>query len=167
MQAARFKISAAEPRDIEDIVELFIAYESHIGVDLSYQNFATEVSTLPGKYAPPSGQLLIARDPAGSALGCVALRQLDATRCEMKRLFVSPNGRGLGLGRALAEAIIGEGKRLGYREMRLDTLPTMQHAIGLYRQLDFAPIDAYYFSARPGTIFMALDLTASNGGATG
>ncbi|HEV7490177.1 MAG TPA: GNAT family N-acetyltransferase [Rhodanobacteraceae bacterium] len=150
-----FTIAPAGPRDIPDIARLFRAYETHIGVDLSYQDFATEVSTLPGKYAPPRGQLLIAHDRNRSAIGCVALRPMDERGCcEMKRLFVAPEGRGFGLGRALAEAIIGEGTRLGYTEIRLDTLPSMLDAIGLYRKLGFSSIEPYY-PAREGTIFMA------------
>jgi len=83
---------------------------------------------------------------------------LDERICEMKRLFVSPDGRGLGLGRALAHAIVDEAKRLGYAEIRLDTLPSMRTAIGLYEALGFVAIDAYYASALPGTIFMARKL---------
>jgi len=151
-------IAPASARDIPDVARLFAAYERHIGVDLSYQGFADEVSTLPGKYAPPLGQLLIARDRAGRAIGCAALRPMSDTRfCEMKRLFVAPEGRGLGLGRALAEAILAEGARLGYAELRLDTLPSMQDAIGLYRKLGFVSIEPYY-AAPAGTIFLARPL---------
>jgi len=157
MTGNAFTIAAAEARDIAEIAELFRAYEAHIGVDLSYQGFADELATLPGKYAPPRGQLLIARNANGAAIGCVALRSIDARCCEMKRLFVSPQGRGLGLGRALAEAVIAEAARLRYAELRLDTLPSMHEAITLYRKLGFAPIAPYY-AAREGTLFMALSL---------
>lgn len=153
-----FTIAPAGARDIGEIAELFRAYEAHIGVDLSYQGFAGELASLPGKYAPPQGQLLIARNAAGVAIGCVALRPVDASGCcEMKRLFVTAQGRGLGLGRALAEAVIAEAKKLGYAELRLDTLPTMHEAIALYRKLGFVPIEPYY-AAREGTLFMALSL---------
>ena len=151
-------IAAAESRDVAEIAELFRAYEAHIGVDLSYQGFADELATLPGKYAPPRGQLLIARDASGTAIGCVALRPMETPGCcEMKRLFVSSQGRGLGLGRALTEAVIAEARKLGYAELRLDTLPSMREAIELYRKLGFAPIAPYY-AAREGTLFMALSL---------
>jgi ribosomal protein S18 acetylase RimI-like enzyme len=157
MAGNAFAIAAAEARDIAEIAELFRAYEAHIGVDLSYQGFADELATLPGKYAPPRGHLLIARNANGVAIGCVALRPIDGRCCEMKRLFVSPQGRGLGLGRALAEAVIAAAAKLGYAELRLDTLPSMHEAIALYRKLGFAPIAPYY-AAREGTLFMALSL---------
>ena len=90
MTGDAFTIAVAQARDIDDVAELFRAYEAHIGVDLSYQGFADELATLPGKYAPPRGQLLIARNVAGAAIGCVALRPMQAPGCcEMKRLFVS------------------------------------------------------------------------------
>ena len=158
MSADAFTIAGAQAGDIAEIAELFRAYEAHIGVDLSYQGFADELATLPGKYAPPRGQLLIARDAGGAAIGCVALRPIDAPGCcEMKRLFVSAQGRGLGLGRALTDAVIAEAAKLGYAELRLDTLPSMHEAIALYRKLGFAPIAPYY-AAREGTLFMALSL---------
>ena len=155
-----FAIAPANARDIPDVARLFAAYERHIGVDLSYQGFADEVSTLPGKYAPPLGQLLIARDRAGRAIGCVALRPMsDARYCEMKRLFVAPAARGLGLGRALMEAIVSEAARLGYRAVRLDTLPTMTAAIAMYRAAGFEPIAPYYDTAPAGTIFLGRTIT--------
>lgn len=110
--------------DLKATVRLFKAYASALGVDLGYQDFATELATLPGKYAPPAGELLLARDNHGEALGCVGLRPIKPDQCcEMKRLYVSPRVRGLGLGSALIDAIIGEAVRIGYIEMRLDTLP--------------------------------------------
>jgi len=158
MTGNAFTITAAKTRDIGEIADLFRAYEAHIGVDLSYQGFADELATLPGKYAPPRGQLLIARGADGTAIGCIALRPIEAPGCcEMKRLFVTMQGRGLGLGRALTEAVIAEAARLGYAELRLDTLPSMREAIALYRKLGFVPIAPYY-AAREGTLFMALSL---------
>jgi len=91
--------------DVEAAVQLFNAYASALGVDLGYQDFDTELATLPGKYAPPAGELLLARDNYGEPRGCVGLRPLMPDRyCEMKRLYVSPSARGLGLGSALIDA---------------------------------------------------------------
>src|SRR5262245_64679008 len=144
--------------DLEVIVRLFKAYASALGVDLGYQDFATELATLPGKYAPPAGELLLARDnDDGEALGCVGLRPMMPDRyCEMKRLYVSPRARGLGLGSALIDAIIGEAVRIGYIEMRLDTLPDMTDAI-----TGFEPIAPYYETPIAGTLFLARSLTVA------
>jgi ribosomal protein S18 acetylase RimI-like enzyme len=147
--------------DLEATARLFDAYASSLGVDLSYQGFAEELATLPGKYAPPAGELLLARDIHGELLGCVGLRPMTPDGCcEMKRLYVSPGGRGLGLGRALIDAIIGEAVRIGYREMRLDTLPSMAEAIALYGKAGFTPIEPYYDTPVAGTIFLGRPLAA-------
>jgi ribosomal protein S18 acetylase RimI-like enzyme len=145
--------------DLAATARLFEAYEASLGVDLGYQGFAAELAGLPGKYAPPAGELLLARGDGGEPVGCVALRPMEADGCcEMKRLYVAPEGRGLGLGRALAQAVIGEAARIGYREIRLDTLPTMAEAQALYRQLGFVQIAPYYETPVFGTIFLWLKL---------
>ena len=155
----RFRIHAVTTgRDLRAIVELFQGYASSLPVDLGYQDFAAELAGLPGKYAGPKGALLLARDLAGRPLGCIALRPLDAEICEMKRLFLVPEARGMGLGRALAEAIIVAARDRNYRELRLDTLPSMASAIALYEGLGFERIEAYYAPTPPGTVFMALAL---------
>jgi ribosomal protein S18 acetylase RimI-like enzyme len=156
MSEASFQIvPARSSADLDAVKLLFTAYASALGIDLSYQGFEEELAGLPGKYAAPSGALLIARAMDGEPLGCVALRPLDdAGHCEMKRLYVSPRARGLGLGKALIDAVIAEAIRIGYREMRLDTLPTMGEAIALYRKASFQPIDPYYETPVAGTIFM-------------
>jgi GNAT superfamily N-acetyltransferase len=147
--------------DLEATVQLFNAYASSIGVDLSYQDFATELATMPGNYVAPAGELLLARDNRGEPLGCVGLRPIKpAGCCEMKRLYVSPKARGLGLGMALVDAIIGEAVRIGYGEMRLDTLPTMAEAIALYKKAGFIPIEPYYETPIEGTLFFARALAA-------
>ena len=115
---------------------------------------------MPGKYAPPSGALLLARDSNGTPAGCVGLRLIEPRGCcEMKRLYVAPQGRGFGLGEKLVRAVIEEAKRIGYREMRLDTLPSMTGAIALYSKLGFEPIAPYYETPIVGTRFMRLSLT--------
>ena len=151
------KITPYAPGDLDDVTALFRAYAKSIGVDLAYQDFESELAGLPGKYAPPGGALLIARD-GDAAVGCVALRKSADGICEMKRLYVAPAARGTGLGRKLAEAIIAEGRRLGYGEIRLDTLPTMLDAIGLYHALGFESCAPYYDTPITGTHFLKLKL---------
>ncbi len=149
---------AATPDELAEVAALFRAYQASLDVDLAYQDFAEELASLPGKYRPPLGLLLIARNAEGEALGCVGLRAIDRRRCEMKRLYVAPAGRGSGLGRQLVERLIHEARRIGYAEMVLDTLPTMAAAQGLYRSFGFEPVSAYYDTPIEGTAFLGLDL---------
>ena len=137
------------------VAALFRDYAASVGVDLAYQGFEAEVKSLPGLYAPPDGALLIVISPPANPLGCVAVRKLpEAGACEMKRLYIAPSTRGMGLGRALAVAAIDAAKRAGYRTMRLDTLPPMVSAQGLYRSLGFEATPAYYNTPVPDTLFM-------------
>ena len=145
------------PRDLEVVRGLFREYVERLGVDLYFQEFEKEVSSLPGKYAAPSGRLLLAWR-GEMPVGCVALRKLDPTSCEMKRLYVRPDARGEHLGRRLAERICREAREAGYARICLDTLPTMTSAQALYRSLGFAPIEPYIFNPVPGTKFLGLDL---------
>jgi ribosomal protein S18 acetylase RimI-like enzyme len=146
--------------DVALAADLFRAYEAAIETDLCFQGFAEELAGLPGKYAPPAGELFIARSGDGAPIGCIALRPVEPEgSCEMKRLYVAPEGRGSGLGKALLRAVIDEARRIGYREMRLDTLPSMTTAQAMYREAGFRPIDPYYETPVGGTVFMALDLT--------
>jgi GNAT superfamily N-acetyltransferase len=141
--------------ELKAAAQLFSAYASSLGIDLSFQGFAADLAGLPGPYAPPAGELLLARGLRGEPLGCVGLRPVMFEGCcEMKRLYVAPPGRGLGLGRALVDAVIGEAMRIGYREMRLDTLPFMAEAIALYEKAGFRPIEPYYDTPLAGTIFL-------------
>jgi GNAT superfamily N-acetyltransferase len=148
------------PQDIAEAAVLFREYADWLGIDLSFQDFETELASLPGKYAPPTGELMLAYAPAGDALGCVAVRPLEATAiCEMKRLYVRPAARGLGIGAALVEAIIGCAEELGYAQMKLDTLAGMQEAFALYRRFGFSEIPAYYHNPVPGTVYLGKQLT--------
>ena len=151
---AIFIAPASIDADIAAVAALFDAYAASLPVDLAYQDFATERATLPGKYVPPGGALLLARDAAGEALGCIALRALDAGRGEIKRLYVAPAGRGAGVGRALLAAVTREAARLGHRALCLDTLPFMDAAQALYLADGFHPIAAYYETPVQGTVFL-------------
>jgi ribosomal protein S18 acetylase RimI-like enzyme len=128
-----------EERDRERIVALLREYEASIGVPLCFQNFAAEIQGLPGDYAPPDGELILAREPGGELAGCVAVRPVPGRpgACEMKRLYVRASARGSGLGRTLALASLAEARRMGYRTICLDTLPGMAAAQALYRSLGF------------------------------
>lgn len=149
---------------MEAIRTLFLEYEASLEIDLGYRDFASELAAIPGKYAPPSGELILARSDDGRAIGCGALRPLDPTGCcEMKRLYVTPEGRGSGLGKALIGTLVGIARRIGYREMWLDTLPSMTAAQHLYRAVGFEVTDPYYDTPVAGTVFMRLKLGASEG----
>ncbi|MER2510176.1 GNAT family N-acetyltransferase [Amaricoccus sp.] len=146
--------SAAE---LAAVAGLFRAYAATLPFDLGFQDFETELATLPGKYAAPRGALLYARDGDGPA-GCVAMRPLGGGICEMKRLYVTGAARGTGLGRALVAAVLDAAERAGHREMRLDTLPSMPGALALYRAAGFEVIPPYYETPVAGTIFLSRPL---------
>jgi ribosomal protein S18 acetylase RimI-like enzyme len=151
-------VPANSPTEIETIRGLFREYAASLPIKLDYQGFETELATLPGKYAPPRGRLLLAVDTDGKTAGCVAVRPFDAGRCEMKRLYLRSAYQGRGLGRLLAQRAIEEARAGGYAGMLLDTLGSMHAAIGLYEQLGFLRRTAYYDTPVANTVFMELKL---------
>jgi GNAT superfamily N-acetyltransferase len=154
----RALIRDARDQDLELVRELFLEYASSLEVDLAFQGFDDELETLLGDYALERGGTLVLAWVEGECHGCVALRALDEQRCEMKRLYVRPSGRGLGLGRRLAEEAIARARALGYARMLLDTLPAMNEARVLYSSLGFVETAPYRFNPVPGTSFLALEL---------
>jgi putative acetyltransferase len=141
-------IRRAQAQDADFVRELLQEYASGVGVDLSFQDFETEVADPLGFYEV----VLLAGN------GCVALRRIDDRTCEMKRLYVRPAARGNGVGRALALAVIAHGRASDYSRMFLDTLPSMAAARALYTSLGFRETEAYRFNPVPGTIFLELTL---------
>ncbi|HEX7927179.1 MAG TPA: GNAT family N-acetyltransferase [bacterium] len=150
---------ATGPEEIAAAKRLMGEYVTALGRDLSFQGVDDELAALPGDYAPPRGALLLALVKDVPA-ACVALRPFADDIAEMKRLYVRSAMRGLGLGELLAKAIIAEAKRLGYAKLRLDTLPEMQAARGLYQRLGFQAIAPYNDNPIAGTAFLELDLRA-------
>ncbi len=148
--------------ELAQAAEVMREYAATLGIDLCFQNFDAELATLPGDYAAPGGQLLLAWVD-GRLAGCGALRALPdvdyANACEMKRLFVRPGFRRFGLGRVLAQALLDEARRAGYSAMLLDTLDAMEAARELYASLGFEEIPPYYFNPIPGAHYLKADLT--------
>ncbi len=140
-------IRHAQPHEMPLVRQLFIEYATEIsdqiGLDLAFQCFDQELATLPGKYSPPLGVILLA-ELDGVPHGVVALRPLTDGIAEMKRLFIQPQARGYRLGRLLVEAVVEQARQTGYSAIRLDSLPHMASAITLYRSLGFRDIEAYY-----------------------
>jgi putative acetyltransferase len=143
---------------LADARRLFEAYVASLTFDLDFQGFADELAALPGKYAPPGGELLLAELEA-RAVGCVAMRDLGDGVCEMKRLYLAPAARGHGLGKALVAAIIATARARAYATMRLDTAAaSMGPAVALYQSFGFREIAAYTANPLPDALFLELVL---------
>ena len=157
-------IQAETPEQIAIAREMMLEYATWLEFNLCFQGFDEELRTLPGKYTPPAGRLLLAlweEKPAG----VIALRPLagqESAVCEMKRLFVRREFRGHSIGRMLAEQVIADALEIGYERMRLDTIPgKMDSAIAMYRAMGFAEIEPYYQTPVGQTLFMELQLNSS------
>jgi len=151
---------ANTPDELPAVRELFGEYADRLGIDLCFQRFEDELAGLPGAYAPPEGRLLVVDAGTGLA-GCVACRPHAPGVCEMKRLYVRPAFRGLGLGRRLIDRLSVEAISIGYHSMVLDTMPTMSEAIGLYRSAGFVEIEPYTFNPVPGALYFRKPLSNS------
>lgn len=144
------------PEHAEEVRLILREYAASLNFPLCFQSFEEELAGLPGKYAPPQGRCLLAADD--SIAGIIALRPLEDGVCEMKRLYIRPAHRGSGLGRALCGELITQARAIGYRAMRLDTVPQMGAAQRLYEALGFLDIPPYYPNPVPGARFMELRL---------
>ena len=159
MTATLRTLTANDSDALEQVRQFFRNYAAWLGVDLSFQNFDQEMASLPGAYATPQGRLFLA-EVDGQPAGCVGVRPLPDSEgvCEMKRLYVDPEFRGIGVGRELALAAINAAKAIGYRRLLIDTLPSMRMAVKLYRELGFTEAPAYYKTPVEGTMFLSLHL---------
>ncbi len=142
---------------LEEVRQLFLEYAQSLNIDLEFQDFEAEFKALPGKYGPPDGALILALVDNKSA-GCIALRKISESICEMKRLYVRDDYRGLGIGKKLITMIIDEASKLNYHYIRLDTLPMMNKAQALYESFGFYDIDQYIYNPIKGARFMELNL---------
>ncbi len=152
-------VEASTVAETAEIRELFVEYQQWLGANLCFQDFSGELDSLAELYAPPAGRLLLARSSDGAAAGCVGMKGWGPGICEMKRLYVRPPWRGLGLGRRLAEAVVQAGRDAGYAVMRLDTLTRLHEAVALYRSMGFHEIPPYYENPMDGAFYLEKALT--------
>ena len=150
-------VPASSKDHLNEAEELFREYADWLDLEMCYRNIDKEIAELPGAYGPPGGNLLLAYVD-GETAGCAGVRKWKGDVCEMKRLYVRPRFRGTGIGRKLAEMIIEEARRIGYRLMRLDTLPQMNEAIELYKSLGFKQIEKYRTSPTDDSQYFELAL---------
>lgn len=150
-------LEADSPAMMAVAKELFLEYADSLEISLEFQDFDAEISDLPGQYSRPSGCIFLAFDDT-YAVGCAALRKLEGGVCEMKRLYVRPAYRGIGLGKVLSKRIIMEAGEIGYRKMRLDTLASMSEAILLYKSMGFKEIGPYRHNPAENAVFMEISL---------
>ena len=141
----------------DEYTAMLVENDPSFAAYLAQQRYDDELRHLEAKYGAPAGRLYLARC-GGESAGCIALRRIDGSRCELKRLYVRPAFRGRGLGRALTERLIDDARGIGYREMLLDTLPFLREAIALYRSLGFEEIPIYNDSPMTDAIYLHLKL---------
>lgn len=171
---------ATTPDQLAAVAACFRAYVEWLGEDISFQNYESELQSLPGKYAEPAGALLLATDDDSSeaglqVLGCIALRPIDVPAdyyredgdggqqrrrryAELKRLFVYPEARGRRVARVLIREAIGRAREQGYDEVVLDTLGRMTAAVSLYKSEGFQELGAYYHNPLNGVVYMGMSL---------
>ena len=157
---------AVVPDEIEIVRTLFREYVAWLGEDLAFQGFEAELASLPGKYSPPAGGILLAADD-GDVVGCCAFRPSEGPTCELKRLWVRPRGRRLGTGSSLVLAVEAAAAGAGYTAVVLDTLERMTAATRLYESLGYERVPAYYHNPIPGALFFRKRLAQADGSLAG
>ncbi len=150
-------VKASKINHFNDFKKLLYAYYNFLNINLDFQDFKKELSSIPGKYGTPDGCLLLGYDN-DIVVGCVAIRKLEKNICEMKRLYIKDEYHGCGYGMILVDRIIHESKLIGYQYMRLDTIDKLSSAINLYKKIGFKTIPPYYDTPLPDTTFWELDL---------
>ena len=150
-------VQAQSDEHLETIRRLFREYADSLSVDLGFQEFDKELTGLPGAYAPPDGRLYLAVEGMRPA-GCSGIKKISPELCELKRLYVCPLFRGKGIGRQLVLAAVKDAREIGYKKMRLDSLPSMRRALDLYRSMGFKPIEPFYDNPVAGAVFLELNL---------
>jgi N-acetylglutamate synthase-like GNAT family acetyltransferase len=150
-------LQATTPREWDEAQRLVREYAGSLNVDLSFQNFDHELQHFTTEYAPPTGAFILAED-TGQYAACIGLRQFAQRVGEIKRLYVVPAARGLGLGRLLVERIMVVAREASYSSLLLDTLPFMKEAQSLYVALGFKPTAPYRYNPVAGSAFLRLDL---------
>lgn len=159
LQSMSFLIKKAQSAaDYETAKKLVLAYVEWLGIDLSYQQFDRELTQFQQTYGSPQGSMILAffND---KPVGCIAVRYLEPGISELKRMYILEESRGQGLGRLLLVEALQVAKAIGYKKIRLDTLPTMPAAVHLYESIGFYLIAPYRYNPNPETLFMELDLT--------
>ncbi len=149
---------ATSEEDFKTAVVLFKEYAASLGVNLEFQNFSEEIENLESQYSRPKGIIFLATENNASTLGCFGIRELSGPICELKRMYLRQGARGRGIGKLMLERSIEVGRELGYRKMRLDTLPTMRTAIKLYEKMGFYEIKPYRFNPIDGTKYFEINL---------
>ena len=152
---------ALSTADFEIASSLFQEYAESLGIDLEFQNFSKEIATPGQEYTKPHGALFLVFNSEQIVVGCFALRRFEKEIGELKRMYLKQEARGQGIGAMMLQKALSIGVKLGYTRIRLDTLPSMTSAIGLYQKMGFYEIDAYRFNPIAGTKYMEINLQSN------
>ena len=152
-------VEAKAKDDFNEASILFREYESGLGIDLGFQNFREELETISIQYGKPNGVLILAKSTELKIIGCAGVRRYEGSICELKRMYIKPEARGLGLGKILLRKSVEIATELGYSKMRLDILPDMKKAIKMYEREQFHEIEAYRYNPVKGARYYEKDLT--------